>query len=190
VTSDFAAIRVDDAGTFEQVREFLAAAAPDLVPRVELYEDPEPLFERFGVEKEIESALKTRVHLPSGGSVVIHQTEALVAIDVNTGKFGGSDALEETVFAANLEAVVEIARQIRLRDLGGILVVDFHRYGGSRAPPRSGRTVREGVARDRARTRLLQNSEFGLVEITRQRSRGNLEKTLTRPCPAAPATAA
>ncbi len=183
MTSDFAAIRVDDAATFERMREFLAAAAPDLAPRLELYEDPEPLFDRFGVEKEIESALKNRVHLSSGGSVVIHQTEALVAIDVNTGKFVGSDALEETVFATNLEAVAEISRQIRLRDLGGILVVDFI----DMEDPEHRREVVEQfekeLARDRARTRLLQISEFGLVEITRQRSRGNLEKTLTRPCP-------
>jgi ribonuclease G len=182
VTSEFAAIRVDDAGTFEQVREFLAAPAPDLVPRVELYEDSEPLFERFGVEREIESALKNRVHLPSGGSVVIHQTEALVAIDVNTGKFVGSDALEETVFAQTSSGR-QIARQIRLRDLGGILVVDFI----DMEDPEHRREVVEQfekeLARDRARTRLLQISEFGLVEITRQRSRGNLEKTLTRPCP-------
>jgi ribonuclease G len=183
VTPDFAAIRVDDPVTFERISEFLAAAAPDLAPRVELYEGPEPLFERFGVEKEIESALKNRVHLSSGGSVVIHQTEALVAIDVNTGKFVGSDALEETVFATNLEAVAEIARQIRLRDLGGILVVDFI----DMEDPEHRREVVERfekeLAKDRARTRLLQISEFGLVEITRQRSRGNLEKTLTRPCP-------
>ncbi len=183
VTPDFAAIRVDDPGTFERISEFLATAAPDLASRVELYEGPEPLFERFGVEKEIESALKNRVHLSSGGSVVINQTEALVAIDVNTGKFVGSDALEETVFTTNLEAVAEIARQIRLRDLGGILVVDFI----DMEDPEHRREVVEQfekeLAKDRARTRLLQISEFGLVEITRQRSRGNLEKTLTRFCP-------
>ncbi len=183
VTLDCAAIRVDDAPTFERMREFLAAAAPDLVSRLELYEGAEPLFEKFGVEKEIEGALKNRVHLSSGGSVVIHQTEALVAIDVNTGKFVGSDALEETVFETNLEAVAEIARQIRLRDLGGILVVDFI----DMEDPEHRREVVEEfekeLSRDRARTRILQISEFGLVEITRQRSRGNLEKTLTRPCP-------
>jgi ribonuclease G len=183
VTPDFAAIRVDDPGTYERISEFLAPAAPDLASRLELYEGSEPLFERFGVEKEIESALKNRVHLSSGGSVVIHQTEALVAIDVNTGKFVGSDALEETVFTTNLEAVAEIARQIRLRDLGGILVVDFI----DMEDPEHRREVVEQfekeLAKDRARTRLLQISEFGLVEITRQRSRGNLEKTLTRFCP-------
>jgi len=183
VTQDFAAILVDEAGVRERIVEFLDAVAPRLAARVELDEGPEPLFTRFGVEAEIENALKNRVHLKSGGSVVVQQTEALVAIDVNTGKFVGSDALEETVFATNLEAVSEIARQIRLRDLGGILVVDFI----DMEDPAHRREVFERfereLARDRARTRLLQISEFGLVEVTRQRTRGNLERTLTRPCP-------
>src|SRR5262249_47204865 len=125
VTPDFAALRVDDADTHGRIVEFLSAAAPALVPRIELDDAREPLFSRLGIEAEIENAMKNRVALKSGGSVVIQQTEALVAIDVNTGKFVGSEALEETVFATNLEAVAEIARQIRLRDLGGILVVDF-----------------------------------------------------------------
>ena len=183
VTPDFAAIRVDDPETRDRVAEFLSAVAPNLVPRVELYEESEPLFERFGVEAEIRNALKNRVPLRSGGSVVIHQTEALVAIDVNTGKFVGSGALEDTVFATNLEAVAEVARQIRLRDLGGILVVDFI----DMEDPEHRREVFESfeaeLAKDRARTRVLQISEFGLVEITRQRTRGNIEKTLTEACP-------
>lgn len=183
VAPDFAAIRVDDAELRDRIREFLAAVAPELAPRVELDEGPEPLFARFGVETEIENALKNRVHLKSGGSVVIQQTEALVAIDVNTGKFVGSDALEETVFATNLEAVSEIARQIRLRDLGGILVVDFIDMEDPAHRREVFERFEEELARDRARTRLLQISEFGLVEITRQRTRGNLERTLTRPCP-------
>jgi ribonuclease G len=183
VTSDFAAIRVDDPETRDRIAEFLSAVEPQLVPRVGLYEESEPLFERFGIETELENALKNRVPLRSGGSVVIHQTEALVAIDVNTGKFVGSDALEDTVFATNLEAVAEVARQIRLRDLGGILVVDFI----DMEDPEHRREIFESfeaeLAKDRARTRLLQISEFGLVEITRQRTRGNLEKTLTEACP-------
>jgi ribonuclease G len=183
VTPDFAAIRVDDPQTHARISEFLAAVARPLVPLAELYEEPEPLFERFGVEEEIENALKNRVQLASGGSVVVHQTEALVAIDVNTGRFVGSDALEETVFATNLEAVGEIARQIRLRDLGGILVVDFIDMEDAEHRRQVFESFENELARDRARTRLLQISEFGLVEITRQRSRVNLEKTLTRSCP-------
>jgi ribonuclease G len=135
------------------------------------------------VEGEIENALKSRVPLPSGGSIVIHQTEALVAIDVNTGKYVGKEDLEATVFETNLEAVPEVARQIRLRDLGGLLVVDFidmldeaHRHEVSDR-------FEAELAKDRARFRILPVSEFGLIEITRQRSRGNLEKLLTRSCP-------
>ena len=183
VTPDFAAIRVDDPETRDRIAEFLSAVAPKLVPRVELYEEPEPLFERFGVEAEIGNALKNRVPLRSGGYLVINQTEALVAIDVNTGKFVGSGALEDTVFATNLEAVAEVARQIRLRDLGGILVVDFIDMEDPEHRQEVFESFDAELAKDRARTRVLQISEFGLVEITRQRTRGNLEKTLTAACP-------
>ena len=182
-TTDFAAIRVDDEGTEARLKEFLAAVAPSLVSAVELHSSEAPLFEEFGVEAEIQNALEHRVELPWGGSLVIQQTEALVAIDVNTGKFVGKDALEDTVFAANVEAIPEIARQIRLRDLGGLLVIDFIDMG----EPEHRREIVERfeaeLAKDRARTRMLQLSDFGLIEVTRQRSRGNLEKTLTRSCP-------
>jgi ribonuclease G len=180
---DVDAIQVDDPATRDRMAEFLESAAPALARRLELYDEPTPLFDRFGVEPEIENALKSRVGLPSGGSIVIHQTEALVAIDVNTGRYVGREDLEETVFAANMEAAPEIARQIRLRDLGGLLVVDFI----DMEDPEHRRTLFEAfeaeLSRDRSRTRVLQISEFGLVEITRQRSRGNLERVLTRSCP-------
>ena len=186
-TSDVSVIRVDDEATRSRLDEFLKVACPALVARLE-FDEGEPLFERFGIEKEIEEALKSHVELPSGGSVVIHQTEALVAIDVNTGKFVGKDALEETVRATNLEAIPEIARQVRLRDLGGLLVVDFI----DMEDPAHRREIFEAfqaeLAKDRARTRVLEVSPFGLIELTRQRSRGNLEKTLTRPCPQCEAT--
>ncbi|MGH9315569.1 MAG: Rne/Rng family ribonuclease [Thermoanaerobaculia bacterium] len=183
VTSDFAAIRVDNEATRERIAEFLSLVGLVPASRVELHERPEPIFELYGVESEIEDALKSHVTLPSGGSVVIHQTEALVAIDVNTGKFVGKAALEDTVFSTNLEAIREVARQIRLRDLGGLLVVDFI----DMQDPEHRREVFERfeaeLAKDRVRTRLLPLSDFGLIEVTRQRSRGNLEKTLTGPCP-------
>lgn len=187
VTQDFEAIRVDDEPTAGRIREFLDAVAPSLSHRVQVWsaerEGDRSLFDAFGVDAEIENALKRHVDLPSGGSIVIQQTEALVAIDVNTGKYVGKDALEDTVFATNMEAVPEIARQIRLRDLGGLLVIDFI----DMTDPEHRRQVFESLearlAADRARTRLLQVSEFGLIEVTRQRSRGNLEKTLTRACP-------
>ena len=176
-------IRVDDAATHDRLKEFLQSDAPSLVHRLELHDRPEPLFELFGVEAEIENALKSRVALRSGGSLVIHQTEALVAIDVNTGKFVGKDGLEETVFATNLEAVPEVARQIRLRDLGGLLVVDFIDMEAPEHRRRVFERFEEELARDRARTRILQLSEFGLIEVTRQRTRSNLERVLTRACP-------
>jgi ribonuclease G len=176
-------ILIDDAGTHERLRDFVTAVAPSLAPRVALYDESQPIFDRFGIEREIESALQSRVPLASGGSIVIHQTEALVAIDVNTGRFVGTDALEDTVFATNLEAVPEIARQIRLRDLGGLLVVDFIDMEDAAHRQEVFEKFEGELARDRSRTRILQISEFGLVEVTRQRSRGNLERTLTRECP-------
>jgi ribonuclease G len=180
---DCAVIRVDEERMRDRLQELLDAMAPSLAARLELHDRPESLFEAFGVDAEIENALKSRVSLPSGGSIVIHQTEALVAIDVNTGRFVGKDALEETVFAVNLEAVPEVARQIRLRDLGGLLVVDFI----DMEDPEHRRSLfarfEEEMAKDRARSRVLQLSEFGLIEVTRQRSRGNIERVLTRACP-------
>jgi ribonuclease G len=182
-SADVAAIRVDEETTHARLEEFLSAVAPGLVSRLELYSEQTPLFERFGVEQQIEDALASRLMLPSGGSVVLHQTEALVAIDVNTGKFVGSDGLEDTVFATNLEAIPEIARQIRLRDLGGLLVVDFIDMQNPAHRRKVFERFEAELAKDRARTRVLQISEFGLVEITRQRARWNLERTLTRVCP-------
>jgi len=183
LADDVDAIRVDDAATRDRIVEFLESVAPSLARRVELYDEATPLFERFGVEAEIENALRSRVALPSGGSLVIHQTEALVAIDVNTGRYVGREDLEETVFAANMEAAPEIARQIRLRDLGGLLVVDFIDMEDPEHRRRLFEAFEAELARDRSRTRAAQISEFGLVEITRQRSRGNLERVLTRSCP-------
>jgi ribonuclease G len=183
VGADFDAIRVDDEAAAGRLRELARQVAPALASRVEVYRDADPIFERFGIEPEIEGALKSRVPLPSGGFCVIDQTEALVAIDVNTGRFTGKEDLEQTVFATNLEAIPEVARQIRLRDLGGLLVVDFI----DMQDPEHRREVFERfereLSRDRARTRALPLSEFGLIEITRQRSRNNLERVLTRPCP-------
>jgi ribonuclease G len=183
VSSDVAAIRIDDKATYERVRDFLQMVSPLLVARLEHDAESPPLYERLGIEAEIEEALQSHVPLPSGGSVVIHQTEALVAIDVNSGKFVGKDALEETVRTTNLEAIPEIARQIRLRDLGGLLVVDFIDMEDSEHRREIFESLDAELAKDRARTQLLPISEFGLIEITRQRSRWNLEKTLTRTCP-------
>ena len=181
--SDFATLWVDDDEEYQRIVEFLDQVQPSLVAKVKLYRKSTPLFEEYGVETEIENALKSKVWLKSGGYIVINQTEALVAIDVNTGKFVGKKRLEETVVRTNLEAVQEIVRQIRLRDLGGLLVVDFidmeeegHRHELVAA-------LEAELKKDRSKNRMLPVSEFGLVEITRKRQRQSLERALTMPCP-------
>jgi ribonuclease G len=183
-SDDCAAIRVDDRAAHARLEEFLESVAPALKRRLELWEGPDPLFESSGVEAEIENALKSRVSLASGGSIVIHQTEALVAVDVNTGRFVGKKGLEDTVFATNREAAPEVARQIRLRDLGGLIVVDFIDMEDPEHRQELFELFEAELAKDRARTRMLPVSEFGLIEITRQRSRGNLERVLTHACTA------
>jgi ribonuclease G len=176
-------VLVDDAGTLQRCRDYAHAWMPHLLPRLELYEGEEPVFDAFGIEEEIRRALRRRVWLPSGGYLVIQPTEALVAIDVNTGKYVGKKGFEETALVTNLEAAREIVRQIRLRDLGGILVIDFI----DMPTPENRRILFEALElalkSDRARSRVLQISEFGLVEITRQRIRLGLESLLCSPCP-------
>ena len=181
--SDFATLWVDDDEEYQRIVEFLDQVQPSLVSKVKLYRKSTPLFEEYGVESEIENALKSKVWLKSGGYIVINQTEALVAIDVNTGKFVGKKRLEETVVKTNLEAVQEIVRQIRLRDLGGLLVVDFidmEEEGNRQALVTALETE---LKKDRSKNRMLPVSEFGLVEITRKRQRQSLERALTMPCP-------
>ncbi len=182
VSEDVAAVRVNDHEAFGRIVDFLHVTEPSVVPRVKLHRK-EALFEEFGVEAEIEKALKTKVWLKSGGYLVINPTEALVSIDVNTGKFVGKDSLEDTVLAVNLEAVREIVRQIRVRDLGGILVVDFIDLEDEAHRRTLFEAFEADMRKDRAKSKILQISEFGLVQITRKRSRPSLERVLTRPCP-------
>ena len=174
---------VDGEETYERIVEFLADVQPALVTRVKLAGGDLPLFERFGIEGQIEAALRPKVWLKSGGYIVINQTEALVAIDVNTGRFVGKTNLEETVLETNLEAVGEIVRQIRLRDLGGIIVLDLIDMTEQEHRDRVFAALEGELEKDRSRTKVLSISEFGLVEITRKRSRTNLERLLTQPCP-------
>jgi len=174
---------VDDAMTAERCREYARSNVPHLAPRIERYQQPQPVFEFFGVEKEILKALRRRVWLPSGGYLLIHPTEALVAVDVNTGKFVGSTDFEETALRTNLEAAREVVRQIRLRDLGGILVIDFIDMPSSEHRAQLAQTLEQALKADRARSRVLQISEFGLVEITRQRIRQGLEALMCGSCP-------
>jgi len=183
VSLDFSLIWVDGEDTYERIVEFLDQVQPALVGRVKLDRQEVGLFERFGIESEIESALKSKVWLKSGGYLVINPTEALVAIDVNTGRFVGRDNLEDTALRTNLEAVEEVVRQIRLRDLGGIIVLDLIDMIEKDHREQVFAALERELKKDRAKYKVLSISEFGLVEITRKRSRANLERLLTQACP-------
>jgi ribonuclease G len=151
---------------------------------VKLYTKNVPLFEQMGIQEELDKALKPKVWLKSGGYIVINQTEALVAIDVNTGKFvGKSSRLEDTIFKTNVDAIQEIVRQIRLRDLGGIIVVDFIDMDERKNRHKVMATLEEALRTDRSPSKMLSFNEFGLVAITRKRVRQSLERTLGQPCP-------
>src|SRR5262245_19284466 len=183
LSPEFKTVWVDDVDQYQRIVEFLNAIQPNLVSRVRLFRRDEPIFDEFGIEPEIAKALKSKVWLKSGGYIVINQTEALVAIDVNTGKYVGKRNLEETVFKTNLEAAKEIVRQIRLRDLGGIIVLDFIDMEDSNNRARLFETLESEIRKDRSKTKILQISEFGLIEMTRKRVRQSLERSLTQACP-------
>jgi len=182
-TADVDAIHIDEAAAFERAKEFLQIVMPRYVSRLQLYEGREPLFHKYHLDEEIAKIHQRKVPLKQGGSIVIDQTEALVAIDVNSGNFRADDNAEETAYQMNLNAAREIARQLRLRDLGGVIVNDFidmrkerHRRGVERA-------LRDAVRRDRARTKILRTSPFGLIEMTRQRIRPSLKRSVFDNCP-------
>ena len=180
---EFSVLWVEGEETYTRIVEFLDQVQPLLLDRVRLYRQERPLFERFGIDEAIEEALKPKVWLKSGGHIVINPTEALVAIDVNTGRFVGGQNLEETIPHTNLEAVGEIVRQIRLRNLGGILVLDLIDMTVPEHRQQVFAVLEEELRRDRAKNKVLSISEFGLVELTRKRSRPSLERQLTQPCP-------
>jgi ribonuclease G len=182
-SSAFNVLWVDGEETYERIVEFLDEVQPALVPRVRLYRQEGSLFERFGIEAEIAAALHSKVWLKSGGYIVINPTEALVAIDVNTGRFVGQHNLEDTVLRTNLEAVKEVVRQIRLRDLGGIIVIDLIDMAEKENREQVFAALEAELRKDRAKNKVLNISDFGLVELTRKRSRTNLERLFTRPCP-------
>lgn len=182
-SAEFSILWVDGEATYERIVEFLDQVQPQLVARVKLDREERGLFERFGIEKEIEAALRPKVWLKSGGYLVINPTEALVAIDVNTGRFVGQHNLEETALAANLEAVEEAVRQIRLRDLGGIIVLDLIDMTDAAHREEVFQALERELRKDRGKHKVLSISEFGLVQITRKRSRSNLERLLTQTCP-------
>lgn len=182
-SDEYSVLWVDGEETYERIVEFLDQVQPSLVGKVRLDRGDTGLFDRFRIEQEIEAALASKVWLKSGGYLVINQTEALVAIDVNTGRFLGRRDLEDTVLETNLEAVEEIVRQIRLRDLSGILVIDLIDMTEQEHRDQVFSALERELRKDRAKSKVLNISEFGLVEVTRKRSSTNLERLLTRPCP-------
>jgi ribonuclease G len=184
ISEDFSVIRVDNELEYARIVEFVNRVQPRLVNRVKLYTGNQPIFEKYNVQPEIDKAVKPRVWLRSGGYIVINQTEALVAIDVNTGKFvGKSDKLEDTITKTNLEAAKEIVRQVRLRDLGGIIIVDFIDMEERKNRQRVLQTLQEELANDRSPSKVLAINDFGLLAITRKRVKQSLERTLCTPCP-------
>ncbi len=189
VSANFSNIWVDSEADYERIVRFLNRFSPSLVRRAKLYTKDTPLFEHFGIQDEISKALRSKVWLKSGGSIVINQTEALVAIDINTGKYVGKSArLEDTILKTNLDAVPEIVRQIRLRDLGGIIVIDFIDMDERKNRFKVMAALEEALKSDRAPTKVLQFNDFGLVAITRKRVKQSLERTLSVPCPTCQAT--
>ena len=177
------ALWVDSKELYNEVEQYLQQVDPELMTRVHLYTEPTPLFDRFDIENEIRDLFKARVELPTGGSIIIQPTEALVSIDVNTGRYTGRKDPEKTILRTNLEAAREIARQVRLRDIGGIIVCDFIDMEARLNRDKVLQELRMHLGRDRARTRAFAVSELGLVEMTRQRVRPSLWHSLTRDCP-------
>ncbi len=184
LSDDFAAIRVDSEEEYLRIVEFINRIQPRLVKRVKLYTREEPILEAYGVQEEVDKALKPRVWLKSGGYLVLNQTEALVAIDVNTGKFvgKGNARLEDTITKTNMEAVDEIARQIRLRDLGGIIVLDLIDMEDRRNRNKVAQALQEALASDKSPTKVLSFNDFGLIIMTRKRVKQSLERTMCSPC--------
>ena len=183
LTSDIDTIMIDSEDAYERAKEFLKLVMPRHSSKLQLYSGNDPLFHQYKVEQEIAKIHAREVPLPDGGSIVIDQTEALVAIDVNSGSFRTDDSAEESAYRLNMAAAKEISRQLRLRDLGGVIVNDFidmrrdkHRRGVER-------TLRDSMKRDRARTKILRISPFGLIEMTRQRIKPGLKRSLYQECP-------
>ena len=184
LSEEFTAIRIDNEIEYARIVEFVNRVQPKLVKRVKLYTGGQPILEKYGVQSEIDKAVRPRVWLKSGGYIVINQTEALVAIDVNTGKFvGKSDKLEDTITRTNLEAAKEIVRQVRLRDLGGIIVLDLIDMEERKNRQKVMMALQQELSHDRSPSKILSINDFGLVAITRKRVKQSLERTLCAPCP-------
>ncbi|MGA2304134.1 MAG: Rne/Rng family ribonuclease [Acidimicrobiales bacterium] len=185
LNAEYRGVVIDDRDLFEQVRDYVRAVSPELSDRVEYYDPVEeglPIFERYHVHEQLHKALDRKVWLPSGGSLIIERTEALTVIDVNTGKNVGKTNLEETVYRNNLEAAEEVARQLRLRDIGGIIVIDFIDMEIRENRDKVAAALRNALARDKTRTQVFDISELGLVEMTRKRISEGLLETLSTEC--------
>ena len=181
-SSRFESITVDDKAIFNEISQYVKGVAPELKDRVRLYEGSESLFDKYGVEEEFQATLQKKAVLPSGGYIIIEPTEALVSIDVNTGRYKGKKDRESTILKTNLEATREIARQLRLRDIGGIIVCDFIDMESQKNRDKVLNELRTHLGRDRARTKAFEVSSLGLIEMTRQRVRPSLFQTLTGEC--------
>jgi ribonuclease G len=183
VTPEMERVRVDSEVACDRMREFAQRFIPDMADKIEWYSEPRPIFDLYGVEDEIERALKREVPLKSGGYVVIDQTEAMTTIDVNTGAYVGYRNLEETIFRTNLEAAVTIARQLRLRNLGGIIIIDFIDMSEEEHREQVLQALTGRLAEDYAKAQIMEVSPLGLVEMTRKRNRESLQHILCEPCP-------
>jgi ribonuclease E len=181
--NDIGEVLIDDPGVFSEAREFMQQVMPHNLRKLKLYEDPVPLFSRYQIESQIESAFQRSVRLPAGGSIVIDHTEALVSIDINLARATKGADIEETALNTNLEAADEIARQLRLRDLGGLIVIDFIDMGPTRNQREVENRLREALKMDRARVQVGRISRFGLLEMSRQRLRPSLGESSQIVCP-------
>jgi len=182
-TSDVERIVTDSEETYQKCVEYVDELLPDMAHRIKLFVKDTPIFDEYGIESEIQRALRPKVWLRSGGFLVIDQTEALVSIDVNTGKYVGKESLEETLLNINLEATKELARQLRLRDLGGIIIIDFIDMASEKNKERVLEALAAELKKDRSKTSITEISSLGLVEMTRKRVRESLERILSEKCP-------
>ncbi|MDD4309375.1 MAG: ribonuclease E/G, partial [Candidatus Cloacimonetes bacterium] len=174
---------IDDKAFAKSIISQLEEISPDLIENVEIYKEDSPIFDAWAIEKKIETTLHSRIYLPSGGNIKVEQTEALVAIDINTGSFTGKTHYDETVRKTNLEAAAEAARQIRLRDLSGVIVIDFIDMVDEKHKSEVLEMLKKGLRRDRAKNKVYSFTELGLVEVTRKRMRSTLIANFSDPCP-------
>ena len=183
ITADIDKLIIDDRAEYERAIRFAEDFLPELRERIELYESHEPIFDAYGIEIELADASSKKVWLKSGGYIVIDQMEALTAIDVNTGKYVGKKSSEETVLKTNMEAVKEVVYQLKLRNIGGIVVIDFIDMAKAGNREKVYSAFKEALKADKARTNILKISELGLIEMTRKRSRESINQMLCEPCP-------